>query len=220
MYIQITDKCNMKCPHCAFACTKKGSFMSLDTFKAALEIAKSYDSPIVIGGGEPTLHPHFEKFLLLAIAAAATMGNDYKVFIVTNGSIKERAMMIGHLSASNIIEGKLSWDQFHDLDMVDTEVSDWFESMGALWGPVWGAGNAPVRPTNKLSKRGRAVQFEEAQDDCACEETFIRPNGDIHQCGCPDSPKVGDVINGIETYITRACCHSEEYAAELAEANA
>jgi len=34
MYIQITDKCNMTCEHCGFACTKKGSFMSLDTFKA------------------------------------------------------------------------------------------------------------------------------------------------------------------------------------------
>ena len=216
MYIQITDKCNMKCAHCAFSCTKRGSFMKLDTFKAALELARQYDESIAIGGGEPTLHPDFEKFLLLAIA---NQSNDFdKVFIVTNGSLKERAMMIGKLSASGVIEGKLSWDQFHDLDMIDPEVSEWFHQMGALWGPVRGTQD-PIRPTNKLSKRGRAAKIKEAQDDCACEDLFIRPNGDVYQCGCPDSPKLGNVNEGYEMdgWIAHCCYHSEEYQCELEE---
>lgn len=215
MYIQITNKCNMKCAHCCFACTSRGKFMSLDTFKAALKIASEYGECVTIGGGEPTLHPDFEKFLLLAIANQNEDESD-KVFVVTNGSIKDRAMMLGKLSAANVIEAKLSWDQFHDLDMVDEEVYNWFESMGALWGPVYGTD--PVRPTNKLSKRGRAKKIKEAQDDCACEDLFINPDGDVFQCGCPDSPKLGNVNEGYSFggWVAHCCYHSEEYANETA----
>jgi sulfatase maturation enzyme AslB (radical SAM superfamily) len=218
MYIQITDKCNMTCEHCCFACNKKGTFMSVDTFKAALEIAVSYGETIAIGGGEPTLHPHFEKLLLLAIAAAAKGGEDYKVFIVNNGSIKERAMMLGQLAAAGVIEAKLSYDQFHNLEMVDEEVIEYYRSMDSLLGPVHNPrGQAyadPVRPTRKLAKVGRAVQFEEAEQDCACEDLFVKPNGDIYQCGCPDSPKLGTVNDGFDGYVSHCCYHSEEYRNE------
>lgn len=214
MYIQITDKCNMKCEHCGFSCTRKGSFMSVETFKAALQIAQDYDSTITIGGGEPTLHPHFEKFLLLAIAAAGKMGSDYKVFIVTNGSIKDRAMMIGQLSAASIIDGYLSYDQFHNLDIVDEEVIEWFRSMDHLWGPVYDPRGQkyadPVRATRKLSKRGRAVKFVEAEDTCVCADIIVKPNGDMYACGCPDAPKIGSTSEGFtaDPYFNQ-CCHED-----------
>lgn len=50
-YLQITDKCNMSCKHCGMSCTKKGTFMSIETFRNALNIG---DESITIGGGEPT----------------------------------------------------------------------------------------------------------------------------------------------------------------------
>lgn len=210
MYIQITDKCNMTCAHCCFSCTKRGTFMSLPTFKAALALAKDYEEYATIGGGEPTLHPHFEKMLLLAIANAPS---ESKVFIVTNGSLKERAMMLGRLSASGVIDAKLSWDQFHDIDKVDDEVYEWYKSMGALWGPVWGTTD-PVRPTAKLSKQGRATKFKEAMKDCACEDLIVKPNGDIFQCGCADAPKLGNINTGYNMggWVAHCCYHSEEYA--------
>lgn len=31
---------------------------------------------------------------------------------------------------------------------------------------------------------------------CPCKGPFVKPNGDVHQCGCLDSPKIGDVFNG------------------------
>lgn len=59
MYIQITTRCNMHCDHCGFDCTHKGSNMSLDTFKNALGYCSEH---VMLGGGEPTLHPKFWEF--------------------------------------------------------------------------------------------------------------------------------------------------------------
>ena len=95
MYIQITNKCNMNCAHCCFSCGSNGIDMSIKTYKKALKLCEEYDSPPFICGGEPTLHPQFEKILLLAINSASIIG-EYEVGIVTNGSVKHRALMIAH----------------------------------------------------------------------------------------------------------------------------
>jgi hypothetical protein len=29
---------------------------------------------------------------------------------------------------------------------------------------------------------------------------FIKPSGNIHLCGCSDSPKIGNVVSGIEAF--------------------
>lgn len=224
MYIQITDKCNMTCEHCCFACTKKGTFMSMATFKAALECATNRDDTIAIGGGEPTLHPHFEKFLLLAIAACGKSGNGNKVFIVNNGSMKERALMLGQLSAAGIIEAQLSYDQFHNMEMVSPEVVEYYRSMGALWGPAMSYFNRdqtdiePARSIVGLVKAGRAVQFEDAGQtgsQCACSDIFVKPNGDVYQCGCVDSPKLGDVFSDYDSLCSGECHNSVYYKREV-----
>jgi len=73
MYLQITTRCNMHCDHCGFACTNQGEDMSLSTFEQALDIAAD-DSNIDIGGGEPTIHPHFWKMLGLSLATKVGFG--------------------------------------------------------------------------------------------------------------------------------------------------
>src|SRR3990172_12381336 len=88
MYLQITTKCNMRCAHCLFSCApNKGQHMSLTTFHKALKFSKSYDEYISVGGGEPTLHPHFEQIMYECISATST---DTPLWIVTNGTHKRR----------------------------------------------------------------------------------------------------------------------------------
>lgn len=50
MYIQSTDKCNMSCKHCCFACTSRGTFMNNDIFYKSLCVAEFIGNPVTIGG--------------------------------------------------------------------------------------------------------------------------------------------------------------------------
>jgi hypothetical protein len=61
--LHITDRCNAKCPHCAFGCGPelKGC-MGLEEAKKYVSTAKALDTEIVcITGGEPMLYPNLVK---------------------------------------------------------------------------------------------------------------------------------------------------------------
>lgn len=199
MYLMITSRCNMRCAHCCFDCKRKGEDMSLETFMNALKIDDEY---IVIGGGEPTLHPQFERFLLLAIAATP---KGFQPFIVTNGSIKERAMMLARLADNGSVDANLSWDNYHDKSMVSDEVYDEFSSMGRLWYD---------KENNGIVQAGRGAKLKGVKKSnwCCCDTTIVRPNGNVYQCGCEGAPLLGNVNEG-DVYIPGCCCYREmEYA--------
>ena len=82
MYLQITTRCNMVCPHCCYSCLPgKGQHMTYSTAVDAIVFACSQDdSSVAIGGGEPTLHPRFFDILRLSLDSF-----DY-VWMATNGS--------------------------------------------------------------------------------------------------------------------------------------
>jgi len=80
MYIQVTNKCNMKCAHCCFSCTTKGQHMSLGDIRRAIFYAESYES-LAIGGGEPTLCPDLFKALDCWLSETKLE----HCFMVTNG---------------------------------------------------------------------------------------------------------------------------------------
>jgi hypothetical protein len=205
IYIQITTKCNMRCEHCCFSCDGEGSFMRLETFKAAIAVCHNYNSAITIGGGEPTLHPEFEHFLILAIAATPPG----RPFIVTNGSHKERSLLILELTRRGVISGHLSYDQYHDMSMVDDVVFDGFRTISQ---GLWGGDMYGYRKESTLVAAGRARPFVGARKGCACESTFVQPSGIIRQCGCPHSPKIGHVKSGrFDSSITDCCYNGEEY---------
>jgi len=107
MYVQITSRCNMLCSHCGMNCTAQGEDMTFKTLKKTLEYAYEY---IVFGGGEPTIHPQFEKFLFYAI------GENMKVNIITNGKLKNKAIALANLSSGDneYIIAELSQDPFHE----------------------------------------------------------------------------------------------------------
>ena len=64
--IDITNACNLACSNCTRFCGnhKKPFFMDFDTFKRAVDSLEGYNGVTGVMGGEPTLHPEFERFVL------------------------------------------------------------------------------------------------------------------------------------------------------------
>jgi len=63
--IDITNACMYQCSNCTRFCGhhKKNFFMDFETFKRAVNSMKGYHGTVGIMGGEPTLHPEFERFV-------------------------------------------------------------------------------------------------------------------------------------------------------------
>ena len=63
--IDITNACFHQCSNCTRFCGhhKKPFFMDYETFKKAVESFEGYRGTVGVMGGEPTLHPEFERFL-------------------------------------------------------------------------------------------------------------------------------------------------------------
>jgi hypothetical protein len=64
--IDITNACDKSCSNCTRFCGnhKKPYFMSYETFTRAVDSLLDHNGTIGIMGGEPTLHPEFERFML------------------------------------------------------------------------------------------------------------------------------------------------------------
>ena len=62
--IDITNACNKACSNCTRFCGnhRKAFFMDFDTFKRAADSLCDFTGITGIMGGEPTLHPEFERF--------------------------------------------------------------------------------------------------------------------------------------------------------------
>ena len=195
MYIQITTRCNMECPHCCFSCTNKGEDMSLETFREALAMGDEY---LTLGGGEPTMHPLFDQFLLEAIGACDCL------LVITNGKNENRARMLMNLARKEVLSAELSIDDYHE--PLDSNLEyDWIQALG----------KRAIRNTTKNQDPvgvGRAVVELgiEPQDKCMCEDLIVKPNGDLHICGCPDSPCVGDVWTGVQMDIDYSECWKDQ----------
>lgn len=86
MILNITNKCLMECSHCMNDCHPCGDDMSLETFEQALKFMyKLKPIPILVGGGEPTLHPNFIEITNRTMR----MGYMHEVIITSNGMFLE-----------------------------------------------------------------------------------------------------------------------------------
>jgi len=177
MYIQITNRCNMRCAHCCFACTEVGEDMTLETWENVKNKILRDEEYAFIGGGEPTLHKYFNTILIECIAICDDVG------IVTNGSIKDKAILLAKLTEKGVIHANLSIDDYHDMYMVDEEVISKFESLNA------------IRSVTRISPAGRALENEEYTEDsgCGCDDIIVKPDGSVYQCNCPDATCFGNV---------------------------
>ena len=177
-YLQITNRCNMKCHHCCFSCTAKGQDMSRETFLKACKLAENYGETPFIGGGEPTLHPLLFDFIGIALSFS---DGESGVGIVTNGKLTEPARRLAQMARQGIIQADLSQDVYHE--PIDPEIVQLFQ-----------------RPQNQLHRNerdyrgvrnvghrvmavGRGRKISDLKD-CACEDLFIDPTGEIFGCGC------------------------------------
>lgn len=82
-HIQIcpTNICNLKCPFCSCNQVERSQQLSIDQLKEIVDISKNLGTKAytITGGGEPTLHPQINEFLLYCNE------NDISTGLVSNG---------------------------------------------------------------------------------------------------------------------------------------
>ena len=176
MYIQITTRCNMSCEHCCYACTEVGEDMSRYVYNRVMEICSEMDEIIVLGGGEPTIHPDFELFLMKAMLSTR------QAYVITNGSNAKLTKRLLELSqVSRIALGvEVSSDYYHD--PIDEDVMELAKRYGKT-----------RDVTGDETNSGRCNFGKDG--GCVCDEFFVKPDGDIKVCGCLDSPILGNVMD-------------------------
>lgn len=200
MYIMITNRCNMSCPHCVYACSEEGIDMSFDMYKDILLkwgkiFKKSKGSQILIGGGEPTIHPDFWSILLLSVSKGRT-------WIAVNGKETDITLKLIEFAKKDIINLTLSVDKWHD--PIDNIVVEKMKEglVKKKDGRGWKFKNREIRTVINLKHGGRC---KNNNLNCPCPRVHVKPNGDIYGCGCENSTLVGTVEKGFfkkyEPYI-------------------
>lgn len=224
MYLQITDRCNFSCEHCCMAATEHGMDMSRATFLAACKLAEDRGDCILLGGGEPTLHPKFWEFIGLALAHTSRHVEDTIVWLATNGSQTELAIRLAGMARGGVLGVCLSLDEWHD--PIDYEVEEAFTSGMRHNGSYWeqkpvGLGHIyndlreirTIQHDNVIPV-GRAKDWGEGDEKCACPELFATPQGALYSCGCKKE-KLGTIKKPSipDTFMPGECYRDQELAA-------
>ncbi len=213
----------MTCSHCCFSCTAKGVDMTFDSFKKAIAIAVEYNRMITIGGGEPTIHPQFQEFLMYAVwkLASVSVDNDTPaVGLVTNGSTTEIAINLAHLAKTGVIWAMVSNDPYHA--PIDPKVFVAFKQ------PKRDHYNPSSRDerdhrfiggaTGVISRQGRAKSWghKNMEDNCF-GRLFIHPTGKIYPCVCLRGciGTLDDQRNISRDLFQDYCVSSKEYKTEV-----
>ena len=197
LYIQLTTRCNMRCSHCGFACTAKGTDMAQDTFSSALKLSEDYgQTMITLGGGEPLLHPLFMDFAWQAIRtkiiASWDMGMSV-VGVVTNGKCTEKAKELARMAQLGYISARLSLDPYHEqIEESVMRAFGWHErkrnSYNSYSEPrkserderaIGGANGAVIS-----AGRAKGWGHDPLNRNCFCDSVMIVPNGNIWHCSC------------------------------------
>lgn len=182
--------------------------MQWHTWIRAWMMASERGDYVTIGGGEPTLHKLFARMIEYADEMLHANTGVEGVYIITNGSrirntMKAVAIMEEWDDISNNAEFHIvlsANDGFHDWDKMHPKVYNYFATRQKSE-RLRGRSGDFIRTVAEIMPQGRAVENGIATRDggCCCEDLFVRPNGDVHACGCLDSPKVGDVHSGVDS---------------------
>jgi hypothetical protein len=80
--IDITNACDKRCSNCTRLCGhhQKPFFMDFETFKQAVDSLDGFEGVRSMMGGEPTLHPDFERFITY-LGSKFTHNNDTNTLI-------------------------------------------------------------------------------------------------------------------------------------------
>ena len=214
MYLQVTTKCNMACAHCGFACGRKGEHMPFRTAIAAVCFINNWGKEVIaIGGGEPTMNPRFFDILRLCLDSFD------RVWLSTNGKKTRTMRRLADImldrdwqndrsedgsdripNPDRRLAVDLSLDRFHS--PINPEIVQlWREKASAS--RFWTHNPFKIRdvsgyviPVGRAKNNGLGDQV--ASDRCVCNDIIIKPSGTIQLCGCPGSPDIGDVWNGVD----------------------
>lgn len=162
--------------------------MSLNQIRRALELNAKHGEHMMLGGGEITLHPEFEKIMAMVVSICPPKNGDPTVGIITNGSITDKALFINDMGAKGLINASLSYDQFHD--PIDPNVTAIFKArQERSWRTILN-GNIHTGKTTSLINSGRAKNLKseyDLRDDCCCSAVSLYPSGIGRMCGCANS---------------------------------
>ena len=167
--------------------------MSLEVFHKAINLIEDLGTNITIGGGEPTLHPHFWQIIGECLG---TCNEDGGLWMATNGSKTEIALKLARMARAGVLGVALSQDQWHD--KIDKRVIEAFrkDNISSYSMREENRDLRDIRTVHSLKNRGRAKENELGDDEsgCACEEWFISPEGNFKQCGCLNAPALCNIL--------------------------
>lgn len=217
----------MLCKHCCFACTAKGTDMSRETFHKAIALASAHEESITIGGGEPTLHPLFQEFLMYAVWELASQSNSQgspAVYLVTNGTNESTSVTLARLAERGVIGCRLSQDQYHDQSMVTDRVRAAFRKPKRdHYTPSNFRDEYDCRDTNgeivHVQAMGRAKKWgNNSMKDGCCGGLFVTPKGTLYPCECKRTSlgTVADPSKVRYEHFQGMCERTSEYKDEMA----
>ncbi len=239
MYLQITTKCNMACPHCCYSCSMKGKHGDLQTIKDSIRFALDYTEIISIGGGEPTLHPDFFEILKTCLWEFDS------VWMATNGSKTDIMYRLDNIinqedypecdcqeeyTKEELIEytgdeyGCLCHEKIQNDTILQENKLTVALSQDYFHDPIdqriidlWKSRKYEIRDVTEghtgIIAEGRAKRTGSGwnEEGCVCPDLLIRPDGKIKLCGCKKSPIIGDVYYGIEGKWDEIIRNNEEF---------
>ena len=191
LYLQVTTRCNMHCMHCMHSCTSQGIDMDSETFVKAIT-DPNYDE-VCFGGGEPTLHPRIITMLNIAYMEHKRMS------MVTNGSCDDdMANNLVYWAKRKGLMLHVSWDRWHNMDMVNPILEDyayaygsWHGSMESKIVDLVNAGrakkNRDILDAEMWKINGKINWIEPDEDFCLLDPR-ISPSGEICIDAAPDTP--------------------------------
>jgi uncharacterized radical SAM superfamily Fe-S cluster-containing enzyme len=105
--VEITDRCDLKCPACLVSCGEGGD-MPVDVFARAVDRLVEWEGQldtVNLSGGEPLLHPELPAILEQAARPEVT-----RVSLNTNGLALLRRPGLADLLAERGVTAALQWD--------------------------------------------------------------------------------------------------------------
>lgn len=169
----------MQCEHCCTMSTAKGEDMTIQTFKNALK--HDWSECVVLGGGEPTIHPQFWEFIGIAL------GHFDHVWLATNGKKTDIALTLANLARKGVLGVDLSQDMFHE--RINPKVVEAFTKDLRKYRSHYDVSpnsndQRAIRNTTESQDPFKTGRCDWGRDGCVCEELVVLPSGDVQPCGC------------------------------------
>jgi hypothetical protein len=190
------------------SCTERGIDMTEDVFQASLDLVEDegpIEPKITLGGGEPTLHKHFEDWLWRAIRRCYEVSCMWcideigsGVYVVTNGSQTQIALNLAKMAKMGVIGAALSRDQWHD--EIDEEVVKAFTIKRRPQDRIDYHDKRSINNSMIPMNVGRAKVTgvggsHPSKDPCCCDTWTVDPRGGLRPCGCPGAPVLTNVFD-------------------------